>query len=561
MLFPFGNYRLLVLPVSAQTIMFESGWENGEFHGYRDRIAYSRDVVGYFNTTNPPPESSRRYQETVRSGDFSLMMAGYSRNSYAYCYYHVIDMAVEVVAGMKIGYWIFHQEGTAKVAVDGHFADGSTIRDFGGGVLTDQYGISIHPGARRDPMNQWYYVEVDLTAAAGKTLDFIMFGFDNGSDGFTGRYRCYVDDFRIFADSDDICIETVSTDHWQGQYFNNMDLSGQPVMVRNDGVGFLDFDWGTGSPTGNCGVGTDHFSVHWSRDIEVNAGTYRFTVTSDDGLRLYIDDVLRLERWVDQGPTTYSVDVFLLAGNHTVELEYYENGGGAMVRLSWEGIYNSCIAAVSPDRWQGEYFDDMDLAGSLMMIRDDGDGFLNFDWGSGSPSNQCGVGADQFSVNWKRQIEFMGGIYRFTTTDDDGFRLYIDDVLILERWIDQSPTTYSVEVFLEAGSHTVELEYYENAGGAVARLSWEEIIEDIPGSLSGLDLIWDANKEADLAGYRLYYGTASSEYTQMIDVGRVTEFRLDDLQMGVTYFLALTAYDFDGNESGFSKEASGVPNQ
>jgi hypothetical protein len=203
----------------------------------------------------------------------------------------------------------------------------------------------------------------------------------------------------------------------------------------------------------------------------------------------------------------------------------------------------------------------MDLAGSLMMIRDDGDGFLNFDWGSGSPSNQCGVGADQFSVNWKRQIEFMGGIYRFTTTDDDGFRLYIDDVLILERWIDQSPTTYSVEVFLEAGSHTVELEYYENAGGAVARLSWEEIIEDIPGSLSGLDLIWDANKEADLAGYRLYYGTASSEYTQMIDVGRVTEFRLDDLQMGVTYFLALTAYDFDGNESGFSKEASGVPNQ
>jgi hypothetical protein len=128
---------------------------------------------------------------------------------------------------------------------------------------------------------------------------------------------------------------------------------------------------------------------------------------------------------------------------------------------------------------------------------------------------------------------------------------------MLERWIDQSPTTYSVDVSLEAGSHTVGLEYYENGGGAMAQLSWE----DIPGSLSSLALVWDPNKEADLAGYRLYYGSASREYTQMIDVGNVTEFRLDDLQKGMTYFLALTAYDFDGNESGFSKEASGVPNQ
>jgi len=561
MVFPFGNHHLLVLSVAAQTIPFESGWENGDVDGHRDRIAYSKDVVGYYNTSSPPPESSRRHQETLRNGDFSLMIAGYSRNSYAYCYYHVFDVAVEVVAGMKIGYWIYHHEGTAKIAVDGHFGDGSTIRDFGGGVLTDQYGISIHPGARRDPMNQWYYVEVDLSAAAGKTLDFIMFGFDNGSDGFTGRFRTYVDDFRIFADSDDACIETVSSDRWQGQYFNNMDLSGQPVLVRNDGDGFLNFNWGTGSPADNCGVNTDNFSVHWSRDIEFTAGTYRFTVTSDDGFRLYIDDVLRLESWVDQAPTTYSVDVSLAAGNHTVELEYYENGVGAMVRLSWEGIFISCIAAVPSDRWQGEYLSGMDLAGSLMMIRDDGDGFLDFDWGSGSPSSQCGVGADHFSVNWKRQVEFTNGTYRFTATSDDGFRLYIDDVLRLESWLDQSPTTYSVDVSLAAGNHTVEMEYYENGGGAMARLFWEEIIEDIPGSLSYLDLAWDANKEADLAGYRLYFGTASREYTQMIDVGNAIEYHLDQLQMGMTYFLAVTAYDFDGNESSFSKETSGVPGQ
>jgi hypothetical protein len=83
--------------------------------------------------------------------------------------------------------------------VDGHFTDGMTLRAFNNnGFLTDQYGVPIHPAARRDPMNQWYYVEVDLSKAAGKTLAFIMFAFDNGNDGFTGQYRAYVDDFKIF---------------------------------------------------------------------------------------------------------------------------------------------------------------------------------------------------------------------------------------------------------------------------------------------------------------------------------------------------------------------------
>jgi hypothetical protein len=43
--------------------------------------------------------------------------------------------------------------------------------------------------------SQWIY---RLPRAAGKTLAFIMFAFDNGNDGFTGQYRAYVDDFRIF---------------------------------------------------------------------------------------------------------------------------------------------------------------------------------------------------------------------------------------------------------------------------------------------------------------------------------------------------------------------------
>jgi hypothetical protein len=185
---------------AGSSALMETGWEDGQVHGFADQVVYSKNVAGYYNSSSPPPECSRRYRERVRSGDYSLMMAGYSQAAYAYCYYKVFDLNLPVVNGTKIGYWIYHSQGTPKISVDGYFTDGMTLRDFNSnGFLTDQVGVRIHPGFRRDPMNQWYYVEVDLSKAAGKTLAFVMFAFDNGSDGFTGQYRAYVDDFNIFS--------------------------------------------------------------------------------------------------------------------------------------------------------------------------------------------------------------------------------------------------------------------------------------------------------------------------------------------------------------------------
>ncbi|MFQ5650481.1 MAG: Ig-like domain-containing protein [bacterium] len=67
---------------------------------------------------------------------------------------------------------------------------------------------------------------------------------------------------------------------------------------------------------------------------------------------------------------------------------------------------------------------------------------------------------------------------------------------------------------------------------------------------------WDANTESDLAGYNIYIGESSGNYTGVVDVGNVTEFTWNNLQDGKTYFFAVTAYDFSGNESDFSAEVS-----
>ncbi len=131
------------------------------------------------------------------------------------------------------------------------------------------------------------------------------------------------------------CIEFVPLDHWKGEYFDNKALSGAPLRVRDDGAEFINFEWSGGSP-GRCGVSSDNFSVRWTRKIYFKSGTYRFTVTSDDGFRLFVDNRLMLDKWFDQGPTTYTADLLLSAGDHTVKMEYYQATGQAVASLSWK---------------------------------------------------------------------------------------------------------------------------------------------------------------------------------------------------------------------------------
>ena len=69
-----------------------------------------------------------------------------------------------------------------------------------------------------------------------------------------------------------------------------------------------------------------------------------------------------------------------------------------------------------------------------------------------------------------------------------------------------------------------------------------------------ITLAWDANTEPDLAGYNIYFGTASRDYSDPIDVGDVTEVTLTGFDDGGTYYFAATAYDEDDNESAYSEE-------
>lgn len=119
--------------------------------------------------------------------------------------------------------------------------------------------------------------------------------------------------------------------NWRGEYFNNKSLSGPPVLVRDDPQ--INFSWGNGSPAPGW-VNADSFSVRWSRTLNLPPGNYRFTMTVDDGARLFINGHLLIDGWQEQSPTAYSGDIYLPGGSVTAQMEYYENVGGAVAQLS-----------------------------------------------------------------------------------------------------------------------------------------------------------------------------------------------------------------------------------
>jgi hypothetical protein len=67
---------------------------------------------------------------------------------------------------------------------------------------------------------------------------------------------------------------------------------------------------------------------------------------------------------------------------------------------------------------------------------------------------------------------------------------------------------------------------------------------------------WNANTEPDLAGYKIYYGLSSGNYTISINVGNVTQYTVNQLTEGLIYYFVVTAYDTAGNESAYSQEVS-----
>lgn len=278
---------------------------------------------------------------------------------------------------------------------------------------------------------------------------------------------------------------------FSAEYFANASLSGAPVLTRLDPS--IAFDWGGDSPAPGT-VPNDNFSARWTKRTNFAAGEYEFHMTTDDGGRLFVDNVLIIDKWINQAPTEYHATRTLTVGEHEIRMEYYDAGGGAVARLSWDALSIDPTPDPEPgppeDVYAAKYYANRDLAGLPAVSRTDA--VLDFDWALGAPA--VSLPNDNFSAEWLRTLHLEAGEYDFTVEADDGVRLFIDDALVIDKWIDQPATRYVIRRAMTDGHHVVKIQYYERGGNAVAKFSYEPVVPVPPPTG-----VWMANYYAGTA--------------------------------------------------------------
>lgn len=124
----------------------------------------------------------------------------------------------------------------------------------------------------------------------------------------------------------------------KAEYFTNKNLEGTPAKTIVDKS--VDFNWDEAAPFED--FPKDNFSVRWTGYLKVDKpGRYSIDVTTDDGSRLYFEDKLVINDWIDHGIMTNSYTASLEANKYyKITFEFYEFGGGAVARLGWRPLSN-----------------------------------------------------------------------------------------------------------------------------------------------------------------------------------------------------------------------------
>lgn len=131
----------------------------------------------------------------------------------------------------------------------------------------------------------------------------------------------------------------------RGEYFNNVDLAGEPVVDRADKA--VDFRWTLYSP--DPAVNFDFFSVRWTGKLTApSTGIYKIGFTGNSGYRLFLDGRLIIDNWKSQAQSTNLVEYNFVKGHaYDLRAEFVESSGVSSIKLVWTaGVANDWKARI-----------------------------------------------------------------------------------------------------------------------------------------------------------------------------------------------------------------------
>jgi beta-glucosidase len=118
----------------------------------------------------------------------------------------------------------------------------------------------------------------------------------------------------------------------------------------------------------------------------------------------------------------------------------------------------------------GEYFNNRDLQGT--PVAQQVDERIAFEWTAGS--NVEDVNKNDFSVRWTAELRPQETAnYEFIVTGDDGFRLFINGLAVIDDYVPGARREHRYSMNLEAGQkYDIKLEYFQAGGAANIDFAW-----------------------------------------------------------------------------------------
>ncbi len=327
---------------------------------------------------------------------------------------------------------------------------------------------------------------------------------------------------------------TETGDGLTGQYWSETNFTGT-TMTRVDPT--VNFNFGTGGPGT---VGTNTFSARWTGYIIPRfTETYTFYTTSDDGARLWVNDLgnLLINAWFDQSATqSYTGTIALTAGViYPIRMEYYENTGNASVKLEWSSP--SQAIQIVPQGRLYTAIPTLPAAPTGLMLTSPSTNQINLSWNDNA-NNEAGFKIERGTdgVNYSLLAYTGEDLATFNDVGLSAGTTYYYRVRATNPAGDSSAITANLPTRPAA-----PIGFSATPGDGQVQLNWQTVF--------------------GAATYRVYRGTTQSGQSPTpIATGLASPMYLDTgLSNGQIYYYKVTAVNA-GGESAAAEETEATPN-